>query len=296
MRITILIFSLVLIFCGCRRKYQNEEKSWKLGWRMIENSMFDENSLANQQFDSLLQLNIDLPPYLIKSGLENMIKLHSENKEITRILSTLDTKALNEVCQSELLGTYEECKCCFNERITNKELQIEIIEMFVKDQLVRNNVKSELINKYEVDTTGFYKYSGSTVDSLNRLRLDHIINNYSLEIISGLGKDALRGLFLIIQHADQDKKWQENRLELVSKLVDSGKMEPQNYAYLYDRIQINKGLEQKYGTQFKNVDPVNNIVELFPVVDSLNLDKRRKKLGLMPIETYKRIMLRHVMK
>lgn len=68
----------------------------------------------------------------------------------------------------------------------------------------------------------------------------------------------------------------------------------QSYAYLYDRIKINNGEKQLYGTQFAKVDPINKIVELAETEDLDNLDNRRREVGMMPIEMYKRGILKNL--
>lgn len=44
------------------------------------------------------------------------------------------------------------------------------------------------------------------------------------------------------------------------------------------------GLPQLYGTQFKVKE--NKKIELFPVEDKANLEKRRQEAGLKPLQEY----------
>jgi transposase-like protein len=62
------------------------------------------------------------------------------------------------------------------------------------------------------------------------------------------------------------------------------------------RYQINSGKKQLYGTQFAKVDPINKIVELAETEDLENLDMRRMKIGMMPIQMYKEFMLKNLSK
>jgi hypothetical protein len=71
-------------------------------------------------------------------------------------------------------------------------------------------------------------------------------------------------------------------------------MDGQKYAYLYDRIKINSGEKQLYGTQFEKVDPINKTVELADTENIENLDNRRMKVGMMPIKMYKEYMLKNL--
>ena len=57
------------------------------------------------------------------------------------------------------------------------------------------------------------------------------------------------------------------------------------YAYLIDRVKVNSGELQIYGTQMQlNAD--SSSYEPKPVVEPEKLDERRKKVGLVPISEY----------
>lgn len=69
-------------------------------------------------------------------------------------------------------------------------------------------------------------------------------------------------------------------LELVKN-----KVSPVDYAYLVDRVKVNSGELQVYGTQFDlNAERSTHIPR--PVVDPANLNVRREKMGLGTIESY----------
>jgi hypothetical protein len=102
------------------------------------------------------------------------------------------------------------------------------------------------------------------------------------------------GVFLMLQHSDGDKEWQKSQLPNIEKAVKKGDLQGQSYAYLYDRIKINSGEKQLYGSQFSKVDPVIKSVELAETEDLENLDNRRREMGMMPIEMYKRLMLKNL--
>ena len=109
-----------------------------------------------------------------------------------------------------------------------------------------------------------------------------------------MGKDAMYGIFLMIQHSDADKEWQQSQLVNIEQAVKDGDMMGSNYAYLYDRIKVNSGQKQRYGTQFANVDPINRVVEIAETEDPENLDERRMAMGIMPIEMYKAFVLKNL--
>ena len=65
--------------------------------------------------------------------------------------------------------------------------------------------------------------------------------------------------------------------------VDKKNASGQNYAYLIDRINLNEGKQQVYGTQ---VNMGENGTTIKPCIDTLNLDKRRLAVGLPSIKDY----------
>lgn len=267
---------------------------WKLGWRMIASSMEENYELASLQFDSLRNSTEIIDRKYLVTGLEAKNKLRKVN-EVTEIINSQDKKMLQEICNKSFLSSYEICKEYSIEKVDNKELQIELIKMYINDQYVRSNLMTDLLSKYnllksEVIIDSF----GVNTDERNRERLKEIIKENGFPTNELVGKDAMKGIFLMIQHSDGDKEWQKSQLPNIEKAVKNGDMDGQSYAYLYDRIQINSGERQLYGTQFAKVDSINKVVELAETEDLENLDRRRMEVGMMPIEMYKEFMLKNL--
>ena len=53
----------------------------------------------------------------------------------------------------------------------------------------------------------------------------------------------------MVQHADHDPEFQKRVLNLRRAEVEANNTDARDYAYLTDRVQINTGEEQIYGTQ-----------------------------------------------
>jgi len=286
----------MLTFLSCNNNSNpktTDIELWKLGWRMIENSWENNNEIANSQFDSLLNTKINIDIKFLLIGLEVKNKLGKE-KTIDEILNKQNQDVLREICLKQFLQTREICKEFSIENIENEELQMELIKMYVDDQAVRGNIMEDKILKYSLDRLQITQDDGVTVDERNRNRLKEIFEEYGFPNKKIVGKDAMYGIFLMIQHSDGDKKWQQSQLKNIEIAVKNGDMDGQSYAYLYDRIKINSKEKQLYGTQFSNVDPVNKTVELFETEDLVNLDVRRMKIGMMPIKMYKKLMLKNL--
>lgn len=270
-----------------------DDEAWRLGWRMIENSMDENIEIAERQFDSLLNITDEIERKFLITGLETKSKL-GKYDEIIKLLNTQDKETLREICTKQFLANMKPCIGLSDEKVENKALQVELIRMYVDDQAARGNIMKDIILKYNLDTALITQNVDVTVDEQNRNRLKEIIKEYGFPTRKLVGKDAMEGIFLMIQHSDGDKEWQQSQLKNIGEAVKNGDMDGQNYAYLFDRIKINSGEKQLYGTQFANVDTINKIVELADTDDLENLDKRRREVGMMPIEMYKRLMLKNL--
>ena len=85
-----------------------------------------------------------------------------------------------------------------------------------------------------------------------------------------------------VQHADHDPAFQKACLELM-KQAGAGEVLPENIAYLEDRVAVNHGQPQVYGTQLEQKD--GKFVPR-PTIDSENVNARRMSIGLGTIEEY----------
>lgn len=301
---TSLVISTSIVSCSWTNSTETKDSSeiekWKLGWRLISSSWDKNFQLGEQQFDSLLKMNGVIETKFLVTGLDILSDLDKKEKIIS-VLSKQDQRTLEEICSKELFPTkltdIQICKSIVkDENATNKALQIEIIKMYINDQSVRGNVLSEVISKYKLDDYRLTKLDAVSIDKMNRDRLKEIILEFGFPTRQLVGKEAMQGIFLMIQHSDGDKEWQREQLTNIEKAVKLGDMDGQSYAYLYDRIKINGGEKQLYGTQFKNVDPTNKKVELADTEDVENLDRRRMEVGMMPIQMYKQFMLNNLPK
>ena len=126
----------------------------------------------------------------------------------------------------------------------------------------------------------------SKVDLKNIQEMKKIIKKYGWPDIDLVGKKASEGAWLLAQHADHDVKFQEKCLKLIKEKLKNKKVSPANYAYLKDRVNVNKNMPQIYGTQFY-LNKKNQLVPK-PIRDKKNLDKRRKQYGLEPFKEYEK--------
>jgi len=121
-------------------------------------------------------------------------------------------------------------------------------------------------------------------DSLNEIKAKAIIKRYGYpgyDLVGGSSDD----FWAIIQHCDEDVAFQEKVLILIKKQVDKNNASKSNYAYLTDRILVNKNQKQIYGTQLQR-DKKTGKFSPFPLKYPKMVDKLRKEMGLEPLDSY----------
>lgn len=166
------------------------------------------------------------------------------------------------------------CLVCNNEysasSMNTSLLTEEILAMAKEDQAMRSSGQWN-----------------DSVDQKNTLRMKQIVAETGWPTVSKIGEDAAHAAWLLIQHADHDVAFQEHCLSLM-KEESREEVAPPDVAYLEDRIRVSRGLSQLYGTQFfVNAD---GKFGPNPIEDMINIDQRRKEVGLDAFDDYQKEM------
>ena len=124
-----------------------------------------------------------------------------------------------------------------------------------------------------------------TVDEKNTARLKEIIAKGGWPLVSQAGPDGASAAWIIAQHADRDRPFQQEALKLLEAAVQKGEALPANYAYLFDRVHQ----PQSFGTQGKCAAPGR--WEPLEIENAAEVDTRRKAMGIYPptLEEYKKM-------
>lgn len=122
----------------------------------------------------------------------------------------------------------------------------------------------------------------AAVDRDNTAWLVRVIDTRGWPLRAHVGDEAAVAAWLIVQHADHDPAFQRRCLELLQALPD-GEVEPARLAMLVDRVLVNGGRPQRYGTQVRLVDGRAVVLD---TEDDGDVDERRAAVGLEPLATY----------
>lgn len=123
------------------------------------------------------------------------------------------------------------------------------------------------------------------VDTKHTQRVKEMVENIGFLGISKVGKEGSHNAWLLVQHTP-DSEFMKMYLQMMEE-QDEGEYDKVNHAYLKDRVLLNDGKPQLYGTQLVN-DKVTGKPVLYEVEDRENLNKRREEIGLETIEEYLR--------
>ena len=160
-----------------------------------------------------------------------------------------------------------------------------------EDDLIRNGkayllidlIERDLKYRFFVDQQARTKEHVRYVDRQNQAWLKTLLENHGWPDRE-LYQEAATTAWLIAQHADNDLEFQKYALKLLTEAVDKGKALPKHRAYLQDRVLVNQGLPQIYGTQIMRENGV--IKPRTEIQDREGVEERRKAVGLPPLQEY----------
>lgn len=125
-------------------------------------------------------------------------------------------------------------------------------------------------------------------DAANLGALRGIVDEYGWPDRDVVGADAAGAAVTLVLHADADPAFQRECLGLMQAAQARGSVPAISVAYLTDRVLVNEGKPQMYGTRFTVVD---DQVVPSPIDDEAHVDDRRAAVGLPPMREYRRRVL-----
>lgn len=171
-----------------------------------------------------------------------------------------------------------------NKKILYDSVKQVLIQVDVDDQKYRNEM-DQVQEKYggnSKEMKDLFKNMG-IADSLNLIIVEKIIDKYGWLGADEIGNQANTALFMVIQH--NNLKTQEKYLPVIREAVRNGKAKASDLALLEDRVALQEGRSQIYGSQL-SWDLKTNTYIILPIVDPDNLDKRRAAVGLIAYADY----------
>lgn len=168
-----------------------------------------------------------------------------------------------------------------------------------KKVVFNQNLADELKKMAEIDQIAAYIPQGKykemapeqwqafkdSVFTTHQKRLEQLFNQNGFLGFNLVGEEGSQNFWLMVQHSDHHPEFQKKVLDKMIVEVKKGNASPSNYGLLVDRVNLNTGKPQIYGTQ---VDYNFNKAQAYPInlADSINVNQRRKAINLPPLEEY----------
>lgn len=174
-----------------------------------------------------------------------------------------------------------------NTPIENKAFAKALFRMIIKDQgfMYAGNIE----RKKFMDNGGFF--SSPTVFPMlameeknikeNEKELVLLLDKYGWPTTSSVGEHAAAGAALVINHTNYELR--SKYFFLLEEAFKKGEAQPLRYAKMKDRLLVEEGKEQLYGTQWKYEESGK---VPYKIKDPEYVDKRRAAIGLEPLSIY----------
>jgi hypothetical protein len=166
----------------------------------------------------------------------------------------------------------------------NKPVKMELDTIYEDDQKYRRGIE-EAEKKYGFNSQQAEALEDKMVwqDSINLSKVVSILDRYGWLGPDSVGFHGSFTLFIVLQHADLET--QQKYLPIMRLAVKAGSARASDLAYLEDRVALDEGKKQIYGSQVR-YNPKTGKYAFAPIRDEKNVNVRRRKVGLEPLETY----------
>jgi hypothetical protein len=107
-----------------------------------------------------------------------------------------------------------------------------------------------------------------------------ILDKCGMPTLQEVSKRQMDAIWLALQHAP-DQKYTKKYFPFIEQAVENGDLPKEKYAVMLDRILMEEGKPQIYGSQIVNG-------KLYELEDPASVNERRKAMAMEPIENYLR--------
>jgi hypothetical protein len=159
----------------------------------------------------------------------------------------------------------------------NEALRAELMAMEQHDRAVR----AELVTRGELHGAGYHPKMAADHREHNA-RLRTIVAAHGWPGRSLVGDDGCRAAGFVVQHALLDPELQRQCVGLLQQAVAADEAFPFMLAFLTDRVLMEQGQPQLYGTQ--HVGGPDGALIPWTIAEPEGVEERRRAMGLPPLE------------
>lgn len=292
--ISILVLLFVLSYSGSCQFFLDEfEDEFGKAEHLYSQGKYLESAIKYKSALAIIDNKYPLSGYYYNAAIA-LIKAGHDNRQVFNYLenwvktSWVDsTQFFNNPKFHELHDQPEW------DRLTKYVHERTRIYLNVQGQLIKigkldQNLRLEAVDIQEKygKTSDEYKRHWQAIqyqDSLNLIDVEFILSQYGWLDKSKVGSKASNTLWKVIHHASD--KVRQKYLPLIQESVSKGETPASKLAILHDRILINQGKKQIFGSQFFTDEDTDKI-RVFPIHNPDQVNVRRNNIGMSDIETY----------
>ena len=161
------------------------------------------------------------------------------------------------------------------------DLRTELLQMLERDQAARDKCTGTADEQAKCIQKVLQE-----VDRPHTKRLNEIFNKSGFPTVSQVGSNGVKAFVLVMQHSGDIELRKKSQPGMKRAFKDKV-LSANEYTNFVDRLLNDQGKPQIYGSNFQMKD---GKMVMHPVKNLKNLDKRRKAIGLPPIEEYAKML------
>jgi hypothetical protein len=170
--------------------------------------------------------------------------------------------------------------------VSNLALRKELLALVEQDQKLRNDMIRSGVDHPDKAILARL----NAFDSHTTVRMRSIIKKFGWPGADLVGWDGTEAAFILVQHGTHS--FQKELLPLMQKKFESGDLAGPNYALFLDRVLVEDGKRQVYGSRAMAFAQWNGEAVLYPIEDEANVDKHRAEVGLSSLAEYRMLLKR----
>ena len=291
------LFICLLFQANAGSEKANSESAQQYLQHLNKAVLFAKDSLyqnAANEYESAFKYRVDQPVYLFESAkifdLLNNIELTLKYLKLS-IAAGCDwyeeDAALPNLRKSGKYPTtaqQEVCKQQFYSKL-NMDYFLQLEKLVAEDQAIRNISGADYAKITDAKVEN--KMIG-IIDSTHMVAFKSLIQKYGYPQYSNVGYQGETDAFILLLHGlfdgvNDSLDWAYFQ-PIILKEVKEGRLMPEHYALLYDRVISKYGTQKQcYGTQL-GLGAKGNFVLFGEIYDIENVDLRRKEIGLPTLE------------
>ena len=181
-----------------------------------------------------------------------------------------------------VLGGLILASVCLTSAQSMPDLRNELLQMLERDQAARVKCADGTAD----DQIKCLQKIAEEIDVPNTKRMNEILASHGFPTMSMVGRDGVGAFVTMLQHV-RDIETRKKSAVGMARAYEDKVILPNQYAGFVDRLLIDQGKAQRYGSNFQMKD---GKMVMTPVEDPKNLEKRRKKLGLPTMSEYMKML------